>query len=73
MPELPETETIARDLDAALRGAVIDAVTVVRGDVLREATAAAFVRAVRGSRITSVNRRAKSIVVALQSHFLVVT
>ena len=27
----------------------------------------------RGSRITSVNRRAKSIVVALQSHFLVVT
>lgn len=73
MPELPETETIARDLDAALRGAVIDAVTVVRGDVLREATAAAFVRAVRGSRITSVNRRAKSIVVALRSHFLVVT
>ena len=73
MPELPETETIARDLDAALRGAVIDAVTVVRDDVLRDATAPALVRAVRGSRLTRVRRRAKSIVLDLDAHHLVVT
>ena len=35
MPELPETETIARDLDGALRGAVVRSVQVVRSDVLR--------------------------------------
>lgn len=66
MPELPETETIARDLDAALRGAVIEAVSIVRDDVLREASAAMFVRAVRGARITRVSRRAKSIVLRLE-------
>ncbi|MFM8603200.1 MAG: DNA-formamidopyrimidine glycosylase family protein, partial [Gemmatimonadota bacterium] len=66
MPELPETETIARDLDAALRGAVIEAVSIVRDDVLREASAAMFVRAVRGARITRVSRRAKSIGLRLE-------
>jgi len=66
VPELPETETIARDLDAALRGAVIEAVSIVRDDVLREASAAMFVRAVRGARITRVSRRAKSIVLRLE-------
>ena len=66
MPELPETETIARDLDAALRGAVIEAVSIVRDDVLREASAAMFVRAVRGARLTRVSRRAKSIVLRLE-------
>ncbi|HRN53503.1 MAG TPA: DNA-formamidopyrimidine glycosylase family protein [Gemmatimonadaceae bacterium] len=36
MPELPETETIARDLDAALRGAIIRTVNVARADVAIE-------------------------------------
>jgi len=35
VPELPETETIARDLDGALRGAVVRSVRVIRSDVLR--------------------------------------
>jgi formamidopyrimidine-DNA glycosylase len=35
MPELPETETIARDLDAALRQATVRRVEVLRPDVLR--------------------------------------
>jgi formamidopyrimidine-DNA glycosylase len=35
VPELPETETIARDLDGALRGAVVRSVRVLRTDVLR--------------------------------------
>ncbi len=64
MPELPETETIARDLDAALRGAVVLAATVLRADVLRGAPlghpdSPAFV----GQPITRVFRRAKAIVI----------
>jgi formamidopyrimidine-DNA glycosylase len=39
VPELPEVETIARDLDGAVRGATITAVYVHRADVLRECTA----------------------------------
>ena len=74
VPELPETETIARDLDRAIRGARITAVTVPRADVLRAATARVFQRALTGATITTVTRRAKSVVVQLGSdHHLVVT
>lgn len=45
---------------------MIEAVSIVRDDVLREASAAMFVRAVRGARITRVSRRAKSIVLRLE-------
>src|SRR4028119_2003240 len=42
MPELPETETIARDLDREIRGRTIVGVAVTRPDVLREDDAEAF-------------------------------
>ena len=38
MPELPETETIARDLHSTVVEAVVARVTVHREDVLREIT-----------------------------------
>ena len=79
MPELPETETIARDLDGALRGAVIRSAQVVRGDVLRDPalggraikgallqrTASQVVARLTGARFAGVGRRAKSIVLSL--------
>ena len=51
MPELPETETIARDLDAAVAGATITAVKVARPDVLREAGRTTFARRLTGATI----------------------
>jgi len=65
VPELPETETIARDLDGALRGAVVSSVHVTRPDVLRAVTAAALGKRLAGTVVSSVSRRAKSIVIAL--------
>ena len=65
MPELPETETIARDLDAALPGAAIAAVAVPRPSVLREVDAEALAARVAGARIRRVWRRAKLIVLDL--------
>lgn len=67
MPELPETETIARDLNAAITGAVVSRVAVHRADVLRETTAAKFARSLPGSRIERVWRRAKLVVIDLAS------
>lgn len=67
MPELPETETIARDLDGELRGARITSVRVPRPDVLREASAPALSRRVSGMRITRCWRRAKLVVLDLDS------
>ncbi len=67
MPELPETETIARDLDADLRGARITTVEVARPDVLREVDARAFARRLAGARVTRCWRRAKLIVLELDT------
>ena len=65
MPELPETETIARDLDREVAGARIVSVAVTRADVLREVTARVFSRRVTGASIGRSWRRAKLIVIDL--------
>src|SRR4051812_23515451 len=67
MPELPETETIARDLDAELSGATIAGATVRRGDVLREVSASELASRVTGARIDRAWRRAKLVVVDLST------
>lgn len=65
MPELPETETIARDLDAAIVGAMIVDVAVPRPSVLRAVDADGLAARVRGAAVVRVWRRAKLIVVDL--------
>jgi formamidopyrimidine-DNA glycosylase len=65
MPELPETETIARDLDAAVRGAVVASVEVRHADVLREADEGALRGRVTGRIIERCWRRAKLVVIDL--------
>ena len=67
MPELPETETIARDLERAITGHRITAVEVRRADVLRETTAAGLAARVRGATITRCWRRAKLVVLDLST------
>jgi formamidopyrimidine-DNA glycosylase len=67
VPELPETETIARDLDAALAGTRIVGVEVERPDVLREVDGAALARRLTGTTIQRAWRRAKLVVLDLDS------
>ena len=72
MPELPEVETIVRDLARMVRGATIERVKVFKDDLIRGSTAAEFQRALRGRTIGAVARRAKNIVVDLGEDRLVV-
>ncbi len=67
MPELPETETIARDLDRELKAARIQSVNVVRPDVLRGVDAAELATRVAGTTILRCWRRAKLVVIDLSS------
>lgn len=67
MPELPETETIARDLDGAIRGRTIVKVAVRRPDVLREVSARRFGTRLRGASILRSWRRAKLVVTDLDT------
>ncbi len=68
MPELPEVETIVRELRPAVRGRVIQHVRLTKTDVLRGIGPAAFRRALQGRRIRSVMRRAKHVVILLDSN-----
>lgn len=68
MPELPETETYARDLNGLVRGAVITAVRVRRANVLRRVrTGRALTKRLTGTTIQRVWRRAKHIIFDLAS------
>jgi formamidopyrimidine-DNA glycosylase len=67
MPELPETETIARELDARVAGARLLGAQVARPSVLREVDADGLDRAVAGARIERVWRRAKLVVLDLST------
>jgi len=67
VPELPETETIARDLDRAIAGSRITDVRVTRGDVLREVDSRRLRRRVVGFVVDRAWRRAKLIVLDLSS------
>lgn len=67
MPELPETETIARDLHQAVAGRRISGATVTRPDVLREVTADELHAGAAGRVISRCWRRAKLVVLDLDS------
>jgi formamidopyrimidine-DNA glycosylase len=67
VPELPEAETIARDLDREIRGRVITEVVVEKPDVLRGATPAELTARVTGRRVERAWRRAKLVVLDLDS------
>ncbi|UCC71246.1 MAG: DNA-formamidopyrimidine glycosylase, partial [Gemmatimonadota bacterium] len=67
MPELPEAETIARGLDAAIAGRRIERIKIHRNEVVEPMTPAAFRRALRGRRVVSVGRRAKWIAALLDN------
>jgi formamidopyrimidine-DNA glycosylase len=72
LPELPEVETIVRDLDRLVTGRTIKSASVLRPDLIRGADARAFERGVRGKRIRGISRRAKNIVLDLGDDRLIV-
>jgi formamidopyrimidine-DNA glycosylase len=67
VPELPETETIARDLDGAVRGRKITKVSVRKSDVLREVSPRVLSRRLRDATILRSWRRAKLVVIDLDT------
>jgi formamidopyrimidine-DNA glycosylase len=65
MPELPEVETVARDLRPLITGATIVDATTLWARTLRGLTPEAFATGVAGRRIEGVSRRGKQVVVSL--------
>ncbi len=67
MPELPEVETIARDLQRRVTGSRIASVEVSKADVLRVAGARALAKRTTGASILRCWRRAKLVVLDLST------
>lgn len=72
MPELPEVETIVRDIGPALVGRRIRKVTLSHDDVLRGVTRRRLIRRLTGATIKDVFRRAKHAVLELNAGRLVI-
>ncbi|HEX9633802.1 MAG TPA: bifunctional DNA-formamidopyrimidine glycosylase/DNA-(apurinic or apyrimidinic site) lyase [Gemmatimonadales bacterium] len=67
MPELPEVETIVRDLAPRVAGRTIRRPQIHRPDTLRDVTRRALLAGLTGRRIESLTRRAKHLVFLLDS------
>jgi formamidopyrimidine-DNA glycosylase len=65
MPELPEVETVARDLRGHVLGATIEDARVLWPGTLRRGDPGSFADGVQGRRIEAVGRRAKELVLDL--------
>lgn len=65
MPELPEVETIVRQIRSAVVGRRIERASLRHHDVLREVTGRALERGLAGARVTGLERRAKHAVFRL--------
>src|SRR3954464_3232856 len=72
MPELPEVETIVRDIRPALVGRTIRRVSLSHDDVLRGVTRRRLIRRLTGATIRGISRRAKHAVLELDSGRLVI-
>jgi formamidopyrimidine-DNA glycosylase len=66
MPELPEVEVLVRHLRPQLLGRRIESIEVRREKVIAPSTLATFSRTLRKAKFTSVGRRGKYILFALQ-------
>jgi formamidopyrimidine-DNA glycosylase len=72
MPELPEVETIVRDLRPRLVGRTLGVVSLSHDDVLRGTTRRRLLGGLRGATVRGVSRRAKHAVLDMGERRLVV-
>lgn len=72
MPELPEVETIVREVRPALVGRTIRRVSLSHDDILRGVSRRRLQRLLRGASIRGVARRAKHAIIDLGAHRLVI-
>jgi formamidopyrimidine-DNA glycosylase len=66
MPELPEVETIRRELAPKLKGRKITACDILRPDIIGHPSPQQFKHRVVGKKIVGVGRRAKYLVIGLE-------
>lgn len=72
MPELPEVETIVRDLEARLTGRVVERAEVLLPKVVAAPDPEEFARLIAGREILGLSRRGKYILIALSGDWVLI-
>lgn len=72
MPELPEVETIKRDLEKEVVGKAITSVTTDWPKTIAEPPFEAFSGLITGKKINKVDRRGKNLIISVNSSYLLV-
>lgn len=72
MPELPEVETIVNQLNAKLKGKVIDRVELPSPEVLKDVSKDVFQTLVEGKKVLRVCRRGKLILIELSGSLTII-
>ena len=72
MPELPEVETIVRDLRPHLQGARLRNPQIFKTDVLRGVSSKRLIATIRNASVVGVDRRAKHIVITFEHGYRMV-
>lgn len=72
MPELPEVETMVRDIEARLAGRRFEAIRLSHDDILSGTTRRRLLAGLRGARVTGLGRRAKNAVIETDRRRLVI-
>ena len=67
MPELPEVETIKRELDKTLQGKIISGVEILWPKTVSPTTVTNFTKIVTGKKIVNLERRAKMLIIHLNN------
>lgn len=67
MPELPEVETVKRDLTQSVLGKRIETIRVIDGRVIRDISSQQFVKRLTGRTIQDISRRGKAIICRLDN------
>lgn len=72
MPELPEVETISRDLDSHLSGKKINSVTILDNRNLREIDRAEFIKKIEATTINKIYRKGKALIVDMSNGYSII-
>ena len=72
MPELPEVETMVRDMRPVLSGRVFEGALLTHTDILAGVTGRALTRGLTGARVLGLERRAKNAVIVTDRRRLIV-
>src|SRR4028119_1247658 len=67
MPELPEVETIRSDLHELVVGSMVEDAEILSPPLVEEPPGEEFVRRLKGARISGARRRAKHLILDLDS------